>query len=167
MKERRTHHIETSLSTPAANMEVCRALCGEAPPRIRGFTLIELMVVVAIVGILAAMAYPSYTEYVYKGRRTDAVAALGAVQQAQERYRSNNTTYGTLAQIGSPTTSVHGHYTISMSGAVSATGYTAVATAIGAQASDSKCTTLTVSMANGNVVFDKTGTGTAAACWSR
>lgn len=131
----------------------------------RGWTLIELMVVVAIVGILAAVAYPSYTEYVRKGRRADAVAALGAVQQAQERYRSNHPSYGTMAEIGAPSTTAHGHYTVAVTGTPTASTYSAVATPIGAQASDSTCTTLNVSMANGNIVYGKTGSGTVASCW--
>lgn len=132
-----------------------------------GWTLIELMVVVAIVGILATVAYPSYTEYVRKGRRADAVAALGAVQQAQERYRSNQPTYGTLADIGAPSTSAQGHYTVAITGTPTSNTYTAVATATGPQASDSTCTTLSVSMANGNIVYGTTGSGTVASCWTR
>lgn len=133
----------------------------------QGFTLIELMVVVAIVGILAAIAYPSYTEYVRKGRRSDAMAALAAVQQAQERWRSNNVSYGSLANIGASTTSPKGYYTISITGTPSATAYTAVATATGEQASDAKCATLSVGMANGTISYTSTGTATAAVCWSQ
>lgn len=137
------------------------------PVQDRGFTLIELMIVVAIVGILAGVAYPSYTEYVYKGRRADAIAALGAVQQAQERWRSNNTTYGTLAQIGASAQSPDSHYVISITGTPTAMAYTAVATATGRQASDSKCTALSVTMSAGTITYNKTGSGTVATCWSR
>ncbi|MGE5450644.1 MAG: type IV pilin protein [Acidobacteriota bacterium] len=61
--------------------------------RSRGFTLIELMITVAIVAILAAVAYPSYTEHVAKGRRADARARMMAAQQWMERYYSERYRY--------------------------------------------------------------------------
>lgn len=67
----------------------------------RGFTLIELMIVVAIVGILAAIAYPAYTDSVRKGRRAEARAALMNLLQQQERYMTQNSSYETFA-VGTP-----------------------------------------------------------------
>ena len=58
-----------------------------------GFTLIELMIVVAIVGILAAISYPSYQSYVERTGRSDGIAKLSEVMQAQERFYSQNQTY--------------------------------------------------------------------------
>lgn len=60
-----------------------------------GFTLMEVMIVVAIVGILAAVAYPNYTEHVQRGRRTEGKAALLKTQGALERYFTVNNTYTT------------------------------------------------------------------------
>ncbi len=67
-----------------------------------GFTLVELMIVVAIVGILAAIAYPSYENYVIRSKRADAMAALLSASSAMDRYKVNNYDYniGTnLAQV--------------------------------------------------------------------
>jgi type IV pilus assembly protein PilE len=58
-----------------------------------GFTLIEMMIVVAIVGILAALAYPSYTQQVLKGRRAEGRTALASLLQQQERYLTQSNTY--------------------------------------------------------------------------
>ena len=141
----------------------------------RGFTLIELMVVVAIVGILASVAYPSFLSQVRKSRRSDAVAALAAVQQVQERWRANNVAYS--SDVSSSSTGLKfvsdttvassynlpsGYYSIAISGA-SGSAYTLTATGVSgsSQASDTGCTTLTVAVSNG------TATNTPTACWSK
>ena len=69
-----------------------------------GFTLIELMIVVAIVGILAAVAYPAYTDTVRKGKRAEARAALMNLLQQQERYQTQMNTYQTFGAGASPGT---------------------------------------------------------------
>jgi type IV pilus assembly protein PilE len=62
-------------------------------PAIAGFTLVELMIVVAIVGILGALAYPTYAGYVVRTRRTEGLAALIDAMQRQERYHVQHNTY--------------------------------------------------------------------------
>lgn len=131
-----------------------------------GFTLIELMIVVAIIGILAAVAFPSYQDSVRKGRRADAQTGLMRVQLAQEKWRANNNTYGTLANIGVASASPDGYYTISVT-SPTATGYTASAAPVstGPQASDT-CETLSITVSNGNSTYGSTG-GTASKCWGK
>lgn len=155
----------------------------QSDPRQRsgGFTLIELMITVAIIAILAAVAYPSFIEQVRKSRRADAIAALNTVAQAQERWRANNPNYNN-ADVSSAATGLRlvpgttvatsytlnsGYYTIAIGTTLSPTTYTATATAAGAQASDTKCTTLVYTMNSGTVTYTSTGTATANKCWNR
>jgi len=141
--------------------------------RRQGFTLIEIMIAVVIVAILAAIALPSFIDSVRKSRRSDAFAALGAVQQAQERWRANTALYATDVQLTLATTAVppglglsatssSGYYTVVLSG-TSATGYTATATAGGSQAADTACALMGVRMAGGNL---RRGSGAAAIDWT-
>lgn len=65
--------------------------------RLAGFTLIELMIVVAVVGILAAVAYPAYTDQIRKGNRAEARAALMNLMQQQERFMTQRNTYADFA----------------------------------------------------------------------
>ncbi len=131
-------------------------------PRARqGMTLIELMVAVAIVAILASTVMPSLMQQIRQGRRADALDATAAVQQAQERWRANNTSYAsTLTSLNTSATSKDGYYGIALS-ASSATGYTVTATAVAgkSQASDSGCTALVVAVVNG------AATKTPTQCW--
>ena len=132
-----------------------------------GFTLIELMVVVAIIAILAAIAYPSYLDSVRKSRRADGLAALTAAQVAQEKYRANHTTYGTLDQIGTGGTSPDSYYAMTVSGIISdfatcaisgspsSTNFAIKASGQNGQDQDTGCTALCV---------DETGTFYPTAC---
>jgi type IV pilus assembly protein PilE len=113
----------------------------------RGFTLIELMIVVAVIGILAAVAYPSYTDSVRKSRRSDGLAALMNGQLLQEKYRANNPTYGTAAQIGLSANSPDGYYAMTVTGTPTATAFTITATGQNGQNQDTGCTAITVNQA--------------------
>jgi type IV pilus assembly protein PilE len=65
-----------------------------------GVSLLELMIVVMIVGVMAAIAYPNYRDFVDRAKRNEAKAFLLEVAQNQERFYLQNSTYGTLAQLG-------------------------------------------------------------------
>lgn len=135
---------------------------------LRGFTLIELMIVVAIVAIVAAVALPAYFDSVRKSRRSDAITALSQIAQAQERWRANNTTYTTAltsAGLNVPNPS-SGYYTLAVS-AVSGTAYTATATAAGAQVADTTCSSLTLAMAGGTISYTAVPAANSNRCWNR
>jgi type IV pilus assembly protein PilE len=121
----------------------------------RGFTLIELLVVLVIIGILASLALPSFVEFVRKGRRADAVAALTLIQQTQERWRANNARYSsTLSALNLSDTTASGYYTLAITG--DAAGFSASATAAGVQQSDGVCKVITLTLANGSTTYGST-----------
>ena len=123
----------------------------------------ELIIALTILSIITTVAVSSYTSYVRKGRRIDAVNMLLSISLAQEKYRGSNSSYGTLAQVWSGvSTSPEGYYTVAISN-VGASSYTLTATAQGDQANDAvngtSCTTLALAMSNGTV------TKTPSVCW--
>lgn len=113
--------------------------------RARGFTLIELMVVVAIIAVLAALAVATYGRYAYRARRSDGQNLLMHVAQAEERYYTNYNHYplsaSSLGYTSDAPTSKDGYYTLSLklpSNTSAGQGYVATATPVsgGAQARD-------------------------------
>lgn len=132
--------------------------------RTHGFTLIEMMVTVAIVGILAAVGYPSYLEHLAKGRRADGRAALVDLAQRMERYYTERSTYAT-ATLGNsgiyPSTSPQGYYTLSIT-AKSATAFSIQATPTGSQLHDA-CGSLGYNQAGDKSTSG--GTLPTSACW--
>jgi type IV pilus assembly protein PilE len=120
--------------------------------RERGFTLLELMIVVAVIAIIAVIAFPSFKEAIHKGHRAEAHQALNDIALRQEKYRSNNATYGTCDNVVTSCTSFNSgltYYTVSVSGNT-ATGYTLSAAPKGTQTGD-RCGTYTYTMLNGTM----------------
>jgi type IV pilus assembly protein PilE len=142
----------------------------------KGFTLIELMIVVAIVAILAMVAMPSYESYVRKGRRVDAHGLLQAAQLAQEKFRLNTPTYAgdftdsvfdrVCVRVGTECWSQQKHYrlTVTVATATAATDFTLAALAQGAQARDTACATITITQAVTGTPPIQYG---PAECWNR
>ena len=139
--------------------------------RAGGFSLVDLLVVVAIIGILGAIAYPSYQDYVRESRRTDAYGALLTMANEQEKfYLSNNSYTTTLANVWDQgTTSLEDFYTLSVpTGTDTTFTVRAVAVAGTSQAQDSDCLCFELTDANQRRAFASSawsGTNTGAACW--
>ncbi|MBN8751284.1 Fimbrial protein [Xylophilus ampelinus] len=135
----------------------------------KGFTLIELMIVVAVVAILAAIAYPSYQEYVMRSRRVEGQALLNDVAARQERWRAQNGTYMTdqanIDKLKLPygDKSEHGYYNLKVGFVADGSdgGYTLTAERALSQTADTRC---------GDFILTATGkkdvsSGTVADCW--
>jgi len=142
-----------------------------------GFTLMELMIVVAIMGILAAVAYPSYTQYVLRGKRAEAKTRLLQVAQLQERFFSENNGYtvniasllGVAGTVySSEANNATSGYQITAAagtgaGQTIANSFVLTATPQLTQTDDTKCGTLTLAHTGAK---SKTGTGTLSDCWN-
>ncbi len=133
--------------------------------KIRGITLIELMIVVVIIGIMAMIAYPNYSQFVARAKRTEAKAALLKIATNQERFYLQNNSYTTdMMQLGFPVgaafISDSDSYSISVT-AADANNFTAVATYQRFDDEALKCLTFQI---------DGRGIRTSAPladCWSR
>lgn len=123
-----------------------------SPRRVAGFTLVELMCVVAIACLLAAIAYPSYQALVLRSRRFDAQAALLQLQGYEERYRAANAQYGSLVDLGAPAASPSGFYRLAVTAASSA-GYELLASAQDLQQTDAACRHFKLAVSGENVLY--------------
>ncbi|MED5621339.1 type IV pilin protein [Ideonella sp. BN130291] len=139
---------------------------------VRGFTLVELLIVVTIAGVLASVALPSFADALRRGRRAEAVAALMQLQLAQERWRADHLDYGAdLRSLGLPATTPTGLYTLAITEA-DAEGYVATATVAAGQSGDRSCQVLKLTQAGGRVVYSSIdaakveSTSGTSRCWN-
>ena len=131
------------------------AASSEQPSKQSGFTFIELMIVIAIIGIIAAVGYPSYNSYVQQSRRADGHLALLNTVQSMERCKSTRFSYATCTIPPGQDTSPEDFYSITIDG-LTANTFTIEATARGAQERDTDCLELTI---------DEVGDRLPADCW--
>lgn len=131
-----------------------------------GFTLIELMIVIVIVGILAGVAYPGYQDYVERSRRADAKSLVLLTGQRLERCYANNATYDGC--VTAPLDSTEGYYQASVATQSSApTLYTVTVVALtsGPQINDTDCARFVLDQSGTRSAFDADDGETTGTCW--
>jgi len=133
---------------------------------VRGFSLIELVIVLLIIAILAAIAIPSYRQYVVRANRVDAQRSLMDLAARQERFFYSRNAYATaLSDLGANSSVAGANYTIAPPSATS-TAFTITASAVGSQQkSDQACQTLTIT--NTGVQGSTGTTSNDPKCWSK
>ena len=134
--------------------------------RKNGFSLIELVVAMGIVGILAAIAIPAYTSYTRRANRTDAVRTMTIDAQALERCYSQAFTYvGCATAPAGPSTSAQGYYTVTIA-VPSASTFTITATPLKSpQTTDTACASFTLNNAGTQGATDGGGIANTQTCW--
>ena len=143
--------------------------------RIAGFTMVEITIVMVIMALLAAFAYPSYLSQVRKSRRTDASIVIESLAQAQERFFSRFRTYTSVVAAPQSCTgaacglgqldnmSRNDYYTVASAG--DGTSFTLTATARGPQADDDDCQSMSMNNVGVRSSLDSEGGDSTDTCW--
>jgi type IV pilus assembly protein PilE len=130
----------------------------------KGFTLIELMITVAVIAILASIAIPNYSDYVRRGRAVEATSILANLKNRMEQYYQDNKTYadvGALIAPCSPAPSEAKYFTFACTGVQDDAVFTITATPVAGQGMDNFSFTIDQSNVKTSI-FDGT---TGATCW--
>ena len=155
--------------------EIGKTQVGDAPHPPAGFTVLEVLTALVIVGVLAAIAIPSWRSHLLKTRRADAIAALIAVQKAQDRYFGRHARYAVASQLttalpdglGLGESSGHGFYSIALDTSADGLGYRAMARAVSdeGQSGDARCAEFSIDHNGQRRAADSAGADRSADCW--
>ncbi len=132
---------------------------------VRGFTLVELLIVIAIIGVIAAIAVPQYGDYVVRSKLTEATATLSEHRVKMEQYFQDNRTYVSACATGSIAAAPTGRYFTYACSNESATTYTITATGVAAQGTDGFVFTINQANARGTTTVKTGWAGAASSCW--
>jgi type IV pilus assembly protein PilE len=145
------------------------------PHAAAGFTLLEVLTALVVVGVLAAIAIPSWRTHLLRARRGDATAALIEVQKAQDAFFGRQARYADAAQLTTPAprglglaaTSTRGFYRIEIATSADGLAYTATASVVAAagQAEDTRCVALSIDHFGQRRAVDRDGNDRTPDCW--
>jgi len=141
--------------------------------RMKGVTLIELMIVIVVVAILASIAVPSYRQYVLRSHRVEAKTALLNLAAAQEKFYLVNNDYAESGELttappgglGLSATTERGWYTVAIT-VSSATAFTATATATGTQTADNDCRVFSINSQGVRTASNSSSGDSTGTCWN-
>lgn len=143
--------------------------------RCAGFTLLEALTVAVVIGVIAAIAIPSWRSHLLRARRADAVAALIELQKAQDGFFGRHARYADATRLstpapgglGLPATSPRGFYRIELATSADGLDYTATAGTLSSagQADDARCATFSIDQLGQRRALDAEGNDRTADCW--
>lgn len=145
------------------------------PRRVAGFTLVEILTVLVVVAVLAALAIPAWHTHLLRMQRADAREALIAVQSAQDKFFGAHARYAAGAEVSAPSpgglaltvNSAHGFYHIEVQTSADGLGYAASARSVasGRQMEDARCAQFTLDQNGRRRAVDSGGADRSADCW--